>query len=54
MSDGYYCYHNALSQRMNRILKYDFLVLRPANLLEAQQMVSELAPFIINGARICP
>jgi transposase InsO family protein len=41
MTAGYDCYQNALAEHMNGILKYEFLVVRPANLLEARQMVSE-------------
>lgn len=41
MTDGYDCYQNALAERMNGILKYEFLVVRPADLSQAQQMVRE-------------
>lgn len=41
MTDGYDCYQNALAERMNGILTYEFLVARPANLAEVQRMVSE-------------
>lgn len=41
MTDGYDCYQNALAERINGILKYEFLVIQPANLQEARQMVAE-------------
>lgn len=41
MTDGYDCYQNALAERINGILKYEFLVIQPRNLAEARQMVAE-------------
>ncbi|GAB3562443.1 hypothetical protein GCM10027578_15080 [Spirosoma luteolum] len=41
MTDGSDCYQNALAERMNGIIKYEFLVVRPADLTEARQMVAE-------------
>jgi len=35
MKDGYDCYQNALSERVNGILKEEFLLHRPGNLEEA-------------------
>jgi transposase InsO family protein len=35
MTDGYDCYQNALAERINRILKTEFLLNRPANLEQA-------------------
>ena len=37
--DGYDCYQNALAERVNGILKNEFLLQRPANLAQASQMV---------------
>ena len=41
MTDGYDCYQNALAERINGILKMEFLVHRPANAKQAKQMVKE-------------
>lgn len=41
MTDGYDCYQNALAERVNGILKGEFLLHTPANLDEARQMVKE-------------
>lgn len=41
MTDGYDCYQNALAERINGILKSEFLLHRPANLLEARRMVEQ-------------
>lgn len=41
MTDGYDCYQNALAERVNGILKGEFLLHTPANLHEARQMVKE-------------
>jgi transposase InsO family protein len=35
MTDGYDCYQNALAERVNGILKDEFLLQRPANLAQA-------------------
>ena len=35
MTDGYDCYQNALAERVNGILKDEFLLQRPANLTQA-------------------
>lgn len=39
MTDGYDCYQNALAERVNGILKEEFLIRQPRNLEEARQMV---------------
>ncbi len=44
MTDGYDCYQNALAERVNGILKNEFLLQRPANLQQAQQMVRQSVP----------
>ncbi|ALV04665.1 transposase InsO family protein [Roseateles depolymerans] len=41
MTDGYDCYQNALAERINGILKMEFLLDRPNDLKEARQMVGE-------------
>lgn len=41
MTDGYDCYQNALAERVNGILKNEFLLQRPANLQQAEQMVRQ-------------
>lgn len=41
MTDGYDCYQNALAERLNGILKGEFLLNKPANLDEARKMVDQ-------------
>jgi putative transposase len=41
MTDGYDCYQNALAERVNGILKSEFLLTRPADLAQARRMVAE-------------
>lgn len=41
MTDGYDCYQNALAERVNGILKTEFLLTRPADLKQAKKMVDE-------------
>jgi len=41
MTDGYDCYQNALAERVNGILKSEFLLYRPENLEQARRMVRE-------------
>ena len=41
MTDGYDCYQNALAERINGILKGEFLLKRPFNLEQARKMVSQ-------------
>jgi transposase InsO family protein len=41
MTDGYDCYQNALAERVNGILKGEFLLNRPADLREAVKMVAQ-------------
>jgi putative transposase len=41
MTDGYDCYQNALAERVNGILKEEFMIHKPKNLEEARQMVKE-------------
>ncbi len=41
MTDGYDCYQNALAERINGILKNEFLLSTPGNLEEARQMIRQ-------------
>jgi putative transposase len=41
MTDGYDCYQNALAERVNGILKNEFLLQTPKNLKEATQMIKQ-------------
>lgn len=41
MTDGYDCYQNALAERVNGILKAEFLLARPADLDQAKRMVAQ-------------
>lgn len=41
MTDGYDCYQNALAERMNGILKNEYLLAKPNNLADARKMVEE-------------
>ena len=41
MTDGYDCYQNALAERVNGILKHEYLARKPRDILEAKQMVEE-------------
>ena len=41
MTDGYDCYQNALAERVNGILKSEFLLHRPADLAQARRVVAE-------------
>lgn len=41
MTDGYDCYQNALAERVNGILKNEFLLQTPRNLEEATKMIKE-------------
>lgn len=41
MTDGYDCYQNALAERVNGILKLEYLLHTPADLRQATRMVSE-------------
>ena len=41
MTDGYDCYQNALAERINGILKQEYLLDKPRDIHEARKMVSE-------------
>ena len=44
MTDGYDCYQNALAERVNGILKGEFLLQRPANLEQAVRIYNQERP----------
>lgn len=50
MTDGYDCYQNALAERINGILKGEFLLQRPVNLQQAAKMVAQ-SVYIYNHER---
>nr|WP_157879473.1 IS3 family transposase [Xenorhabdus poinarii] len=41
MTDGYDCYQNALAERVNGILKMEYLLIKPSNLKQARRLVEE-------------
>ncbi|MEY0878633.1 IS3 family transposase [Providencia manganoxydans] len=41
MTDGYDCYQNALAERVNGILKMEYLLIKPRNLEQARRLVEE-------------
>ena len=41
MTDGYDCYQNALAERMNGILKQEFLIYRCTTFNDLQKLVDE-------------
>lgn len=41
MTDGYDCYQNAMAERVNGILKQEFLLQQPEDLHQARRMVSQ-------------
>jgi putative transposase len=41
MTDGYDCYQNALAERVNGILKHEYLLQKPKDLGEAMIMVQQ-------------
>lgn len=41
MTDGYDCYQNALAERVNGIIKHEFLIRKPRDLMDAKVMVEE-------------
>ncbi|EKY5010590.1 TPA: transposase, partial [Escherichia coli] len=52
MTDGYDCYQNALADRINGILKNEFLLPRPTDLAPTHDMVKESVT-IYNHERPC-
>lgn len=41
MKDGYDCYQNALAERVNGILRIEYLVINPEDIEQARKMVRE-------------
>jgi transposase InsO family protein len=41
MTDGYDCYQNALAERVNGILKNEYLLIKTKGLEEAKRMVKQ-------------
>jgi transposase InsO family protein len=41
MTDGYDCYQNALAERINGILKGEFLIVKPNDIKQAKQMIKQ-------------
>ena len=41
MTDGYDCYQNALAERINGILKEEFLIVKPSNIHQARKMIAQ-------------
>lgn len=41
MTDGYDCYQNALAERINGIIKHEFLIVKPENLSLAKTMIDQ-------------
>ena len=50
MTDGYDCYQNALAERVNGILKHEFLIEQPKNLEQARLMIAQSID-LYNGVR---
>ncbi|MCS3533163.1 transposase InsO family protein, partial [Chryseobacterium sp. JUb7] len=50
MTDGYDCYQNALAERINGILKQEFLIYKCKNIHDLKQMVKE-SIYIYNNKR---
>lgn len=51
MTDGYDCYQNALAERINGILKQEFLIYKCKNINNLKQMVKE-SIYIYNNKRL--
>jgi transposase InsO family protein len=41
MTDGYDCYQNALAERINGILKEEFLIIKPKDITQAKQLIDQ-------------
>lgn len=41
MTDGYDCYQNALAERVNGILKEEFLIVKPNNIHQARKIIAQ-------------
>ena len=52
MTDGYDCYQNALAERINGILKQEFLIYKCKNIQDLKQMVKESILPVVHLAQI--
>lgn len=50
MTDGYDCYQNALAERINGILKQEFLIQKNMNINELSKMVKQ-SVYLYNNSR---
>ena len=50
MTDGHDCYQNALAERINGILKQEFILYKPQNITQLKNMVKE-SIYIYNNKR---
>lgn len=50
MTDGYDCYQNALAERINGIIKNEFLIVKPTDIQQAKAMIND-AVKLYNGRR---
>ncbi len=41
MTDGYDCYQNALAERINGIIKNEFLIVKPTDIHQAEMMINQ-------------
>ena len=41
MTDGYDCYQNALAERINGIIKNEFLIIKPADIKQGEMMIKQ-------------
>lgn len=41
MTDGYDCYQNALAERINGIIKHEFLIIKPTDIQQARIMIKQ-------------
>lgn len=48
MTDGYDCYQNALAERINGIIKHEFLISKPADIHQARLMIKQAVAFYNN------
>jgi len=53
MTDGYDSYQNALAERINGILKYELILVKPKNIEQARIIIREALSFIIPKDHIC-
>lgn len=53
MTDGYDCYQNALAEQVNGILKMEYLLVKPEDIVQARQMVRSRWRSTTPGVLIC-